>query len=350
MRFFNLLLAVSLIVSPMAATPALAAPSTARLDTEAEVMKLLGDVVAWSAPLNTLMGESSALGLEMVDVVSEAAEPTRTGPEGRAWIEAWLAKADAEVARQKSALAALPPMPAELERRYRSLGPDGVRQVEGFKTLPGIVRGVVDDTDTLLNRLRPLLIKAASGDETAKLQIVRHTLSGTRLALRNESALLDLAIAVANRPDHPQVAVSKSVKATNEALSQALEYLERQLNDEVVDPTATGKAMQAQLAIGRAEAAKIWPNARKLKAEMLAGLPDGALRTALSLALDTYEESGQVELSIAGALGKIADPLASGDADIDPDGTAFTDLEPLVNQRLALHARRVSLFQQLQQR
>lgn len=346
MRFLKLMLAAALTVAPLTAPPALAAAPAARVDTEAEVMKLLGDIVAWSAPLNTLIGESNTLGLEMIDIVVEAAEPTRTGPEGRAWMEAWLAKADAEVARQRSALAALPPMPADLERRYRSLGPDGVRQVEGFMTLPGIVRGVVDDTDVLLNRLRPLLLKAASGDEKAKLEIVRHTVSGTRLALRNENALLDLAIAVANRPDHPQVAVSKSVKATNQALGLALEYLERRLEDDLADPTAAGKAMQAQVAIGRAEAAKIWPYARKLKAEVLASVPAGPLKTALGGALDTYEESGRIELDIAAALGKIADRMVAGDADIDPDGAAFTDLEPLVNRRLALHARRVSLFQQ----
>ncbi|MDO9336618.1 MAG: hypothetical protein Q7T61_09480 [Caulobacter sp.] len=346
MRFLNLLLAASLTLSPMVATPALAAPPTSRVDTEAEVMTLLGDIVAWSAPLNQLMTDSNALGLEMIDVVAQAMEPGRKGTEGRAWINAWLARADSELARQRAALAAVPPMSPDLDRRYRSLGPTAVRQVEGFQTLPSVVRGVIDDTDSLLNRLRPLLIKAASGDTKAKLEIARHTLSGTRLAIRNENALLDLAIVMSNRPDHPQVALSKSAKASNEASMLALEYLERQLNGETPDPVAAGKAMQAKVALSRAEAANAWPNARKIKAEIGGSLPAGPLKTSFNTALDTYEESGQVETRIADSLGAIADRLASGNSVVDPDGDAWSAIEPLVERRTAIQARRVSLFQQ----
>lgn len=345
MRLLNLLLAAALVAAPMAATPVLAQPVN-RVDTEAEVSKLLGDVIAWATPYGQVVGESNTFGLEMVDVVAKAMDEERKGQEGRAWIEAWLVKADAEIARQRAALAALPPMPAELERRYRTLGPDAVRQIEGFKSLPGIAKGVIDESAALLNRLRPLLIKAASGDQKAKIEVARHTLSGTRLALRNENAMLDLNAVMANRPDHPQVALAKSAKATNEALMVALEFLERMINEEDPDPVAAGKAMQAKVALGRQEALKAWPNAQKIKAEFAVSLPAGTLKTSIGKALDTIEESGRIEVQIADQLGAIADRLAAGDSDLDPDGTAFSGLEPLVERRAALYEQRVNLFRQ----
>ena len=345
MRIFKLMLAAVLIAAPMAATPALA-QRVNRVDTEAEAQKLLADVIAWSAPYNQVMADNNTFGLEMIDVVTEAMGPERKGPEGRAWIQAWLIKADAEVARQKTAIAALPQMPAELERRYRTLGPDAVRQVEGFKSLPGIARGVIDESETLLNRLRPVLLKAAAGDDSAKVEVARHMLAGTRLAIRNENAMLDLSVVMANRSDHPQVALSKSAKATNEAMMLALEYLERQINEEDPDPIATGKAMQAKVAIGRQEALKAWPSARKIRGEFSVILPEGPFRTAIFSALDTMEESGRVEVAVTDLLGKIADRLASGETDMDPEGKVFEGIEPLVDRRAALFEQRVNLFKQ----
>jgi hypothetical protein len=345
MRLFKIMLAAALIAAPMSAGPVLAQPVN-RVDTEAEVQKLLGDIIAWTTPSNTLMSESNAFALEMIDVASEAMEEKRKGREGRAWIDAWLAKADAELARQTAAAAALPPLPAELERRYRTLGPDAVRQMDGFKALPGITRDVIKESEVLLNRLRPILIKAASGDEDAKLEVASQMLSGTRLAIRNENALLDMAIAMANRPDHPQVALSRSAKATNEAMMMALEYLERQINLEDPDPVATGKAMQAKVTIGRQEAQKAWPNARKIRAEFSVSLPEGPFRTNIFTALDTMEESARIEVALADLLGRMADRLTAGEETIDPDGTAFEGIEPLVNRRAALYEQRINLFKQ----
>lgn len=345
MRFLKLVLAAALIAAPITATPAVAAPPPVnKVDTEAEVGKVLGDIIAWAGGYNQLISESNDFSFELIDVVAETVEDKRTGEEGRAWMTAWLAKADAEIARQRAALAALPPMPAELARRYGAMGPAAARQIEGFRTLPSITKGVIDGAATLLNRLRPLLIKAASGDAEAKFAVARQTVAGTVLALRNENAMLDLQVVMANRPDHPQIGLSKAAKASNEASIIVLEYMDRQANGEEPDPVAAGKAMQAKVATGRAEARTVWPNAQKLKAEFNTSLPAGPFRTAFYTALDTFEESGRIELALADQLGRMADRLASGAAEADPDGTSFNGIEPLVNQRTALYRRRTELF------
>jgi hypothetical protein len=42
----------------------------------------------------------------------------------------------------------------------------------------------------------------------------------------------------------------------------------------------------------------------------------------------------------------MADRLTAGEETIDPDGTAFEGIEPLVNRRAALYEQRINLFKQ----
>jgi hypothetical protein len=281
----------------------------------------------------------------MIDEVGEAVQLETTGATGAARAAAWQAQADRELARLKQVAADLKPMPAELQARYAATGPVARGQIKGFLQMPGLARDLLRETESQIEANRPLLSSAASGDAAAKLTLARRTISGIRLLVQSEIAMMDLAIVTAASSDHPQVAVAMAGKASDEGLIEVLRYLEAGLNPgEPPNPTSVGRAVAAKAAESRKAAALAWPRAQALSAQLNRQLPPGEMRTAIGRAMATYEESGKVETAIADILTRISDNLLADPDKIDPETWPLDDLEPLADRRVALQQERTALF------
>lgn len=346
MRILNLILAAAVALGPMLPSPAMAQPRAGgKVDTEREVMTLLSDLVKWAEPVTQVQIDAQNVALYLIDGVIKASAEDTTGAAGRAWAEAWLKEADGKVAEVKGRGAALAPPPMELARRYRSLGPEAARQLAAFEKLPGIVRESAADNERFLASLRVDLVPAAGGSVTAKQSLYRKTLAGTRLSLRSENAMLNLAITAATRPDHPEIPLARSIQASNDALGLALGVMEEAFdpNGGSSDTAATGKAMKAKVAEARVQAKRVWPNAQTTIRQLTADVPAGPLRNMIVRAMNSYEQTAAIELQIADILDTVADNILS------PGGPDFLTwnldpLEPLVNRRVELRLMRMDML------
>jgi|GEM_PF-3551732 len=345
-RFLKLALMALLALAPMQAGAALAAPKAVNpVDTEREASVLLSDTVTWMEPTTRLMAEDSDLLVEIVDLVSEAMEPSSR--EAAAGLADRLAAVDQRLAALKAAAAALPPFPANLEARYRTLGPEANPQIEGFKAMPGLARGLLDQTEAYLEDVRPHLLKAAAGDEDSQMVLAQKSVLAMAVVLKSENAFIDVSMGMMSPADHPQLALAKSIKTSNEAWIIAVEFLGEMLGgSDEADPVAAGKAMKARIGAARAQARLIEPRAKRMSSRLSASLSDGPLKTSLVSAMASFGESAEVELAILDQMDKLAEQLTEGVVDPDSEIWTFPGMEELVNRRLALQQQRAAVFQQ----
>lgn len=313
------------------APPVVVAPAPPQNDTSRD----MGRIAEASKVYKDLVLESEALMELVLDGVGRAIDTDN--PPSQAWLADWKAKVKTSADLVRAHRDALPPFPSEVLKPFES-DPQMQRMKEALTRLPESARASADTMLDLARDLTPLVEAAAGGDELAQLKLIRESSRGYSAALKAENVMLDLAIG-STFPSHPQASLSRSMKASNEAMILLFDYLQVLADGGDADPEAMVRAVRAKLDESRAEARKIGPQARFL-VQRLGAEPDTPFKTRIIAAFATYDGSGQVELQIADVLEKgIAALVASPEAD---NNVLQDDLAPLVERRMALQDQRVA--------
>ncbi|MDQ0465448.1 hypothetical protein QO010_003235 [Caulobacter ginsengisoli] len=297
-------------------------------------------LVAAASVYGDLVSEGDELLGLVVDGASRAIDTEN--PPDRAWLTAWKAKVAAQSASLRAHRNALPPWPRDTFKAFGS-DPRVRRMTEGMEQLPQTAAQSADGVLELADTIVPLVEAAIGGDDDSRIRLAGELLRGTIVALKAENVMLDITINT-GVAEHPQTILSRTIRASNEALILLLEYTHDELNGEEVDPDALMAAVRAKLDLCRAEARKMGPTARLMSLRMQSEPLPEVLRARIVAALATYDDSGRVELQIADVLEKGIEALAR-----DPDGESNIldeELGPLVDRRTALQAQRTAQFAQ----
>lgn len=346
------LLAGFLLVSPAAVSPAWAekgAPAAPAAPVVAPpplgqdaLSQGMARIMGASIVYKDMVLESEDLMTLVIEGSSRAAD--EKNPPDKAWLAAWKARVAAKAASVRAHRDALPPFPRDAFKMFEG-DPEVRRMLDGISKMPQTARFVADTMLNFAADITPLVEAAVGGDEDAKLKLVKASMRGVSAALKAENALLDLSINT-GMSAHPQTALSRAVKSSNESLILVFDYIQDALEGgKAGDPAALMAAVRDKLDESRAEARKIGPMARLLGSRMDdPRMPEG-LRVRIAQAMATYEESGKVELQIDDVLEKgieavLRDPGGPGGQILDED------LQPLVERRVALQNQRMAALAQ----
>lgn len=257
--------------------------------------------------------------------------------EARVWGDSWEADVRQRVAKLKAWRTQLPPLPrAEIGRQAPTT-------LSMYERMPARVDVMVDAIVGFVESVIPPTRRAAAGDQAAGETLAAEFFRGSGLVLKAENEILDLT--AAGLPQgNPGKSLAGSMLASNEAIGLYLDYMAAMSRAEDLDRAALAAGIRAKAARAAAQARAVTADARAAKAQVNAS-PAFAGKARLIAMMDTYEESAVVELEIAATAAALAEPVEKGVFATSEASAKLAAVQPLIDRRLAIHARRLALLQ-----
>ena len=337
-----LALTTALLLTPVAAHAAPASSSAA----EAEFNVLLGKLADYSGSHQAALSAAADLiGLTLTGI--EKAEALATDRAGRAEVnaemDAWEAQMRANIDALNAAKAALPPFPTQTFERLALQAPSYRGKAGAYARVKVEALKAIDASIDFAQRSMGPARRAAGGDAEAMMEVAVELISGMKLILLSENAMLEVSIA-AGQPEHPQTALAKSILASNSAAALILDYQVAIVLGEAGDPKVVGAAIRAKAAEARAAARQAIPLADAMgRAMRQSGAPSDIASRMLKI-LDSYTASSDVEVKIADALDAVAVMIEDQEQDSEKLDRALAPVEALTTRRLEIQAQRISLL------
>lgn len=340
--FRVLILAAALLLAPATvhAAPA-GAPSS-----EAEFNVMVGKVVDFSAAHQAALTAASNLvilsitGMEKALALSEErASEARVKSE----MDAWEGEVRAQIAALDASKALLPPFPTQTFERLALLAPQYRGKGAAYSQVKVAALKSIDVSIQFAERSVDPARRAAGGDADALTDLAVELVTGLKLILLSENAMLDISIA-AGQPEHPQTALARSIRGSNSGIALVLDYQVATGIGEPSDSKIAAAAIRAKAAEARAAALEMIP----LAGAMAKGVSRAAGRTDTGIRmlkiLETYKASSAVEVAVADVLDRVADLIESGEANGDKLEAATAPVEAQVARRQEIQMQRLNLL------
>ena len=335
-----LVLVAALVLAPAAASAA--APPT----QEAHFNRLLGELSNYAQPHQTALTEASNLvvltidGMSKAQALSEAhAGRQRVTREMDAWETALRASIDGLKARRDQ----LPAFPQQTFRDLVAMSP-GLKGMDvAYRQVEAESRKSIEAAITFAERTIGPARLAAAGDQEAMTDLAVEMITGLKLVLISENAMLDITIA-SNQPKHPQTALARSIRASNAGIELYFDYEVAGLTGDHMDPKETAGKIRARVAESRQASSEIVRLASAMKAGLRVSGAPPAIIERLSRMLDTYKESSEAELALADTLERVAALIEQGEDSAEKLDAAIAPLDAAVERRTALQALRIELI------
>jgi hypothetical protein len=327
------------------------APAAAEPASRAEIQKetrLIAQLAQATGPYAALIQESETLTQFDLQSVLEAETLLSNGTDAgqvKSWVADWSTQADARLRDLQAHLASAPPVSPALLSEFAHLSPAFARQARDIAGMPAASAKIVGDSIRLTDAIKTDLITALAHDPESVQRLSLSVLEGMRGEIDGENAYMKLSMSTSGER-HPQYALSQSIIESNEASVELLDAMEGSLKGEAVDAKALAASVRTHCAAARTDAERIGPLAAAMRGQLaVVGRQSPDLQARWYKAWDTYGDSAQVEIAIAGQCDKIADQLDQG---VSPAKAAASadQLKPLADRRVALsEARRLALSQ-----
>lgn len=335
--WLRVILSILLATTPLLAPTAALARGQDPSFNEQDFNRLMRDLGQWVAGPQALITESAGYADTVINGITAAIEPDSKGKAGEAWARDWAQKVDREGEGLLARARAIPPLSPDVIRQIRRLGPEGDRMIAAFERFPASVEGYMVDLVNFKNAIKPLVLKAASGDQKAKDELAIRSVGAMRIVLLGENRMLEVSLAL-SPAGNPQGALTQSMLESNNAFIAILAAQEKLMLDPDADASKELAEARARIAAGRRQADLIWPYAQRTK-KVFDSVPDGATKTRMLSVLDTFRDSAAIERQILDVIEAYA-AMLEGDGDFDSLEPRMTELESLITRRVDLVQRR----------
>lgn len=333
----------ALLLAPVGASAATPPPAAA---SEAEINRLLSEIVAYSAPYQAAMSEAASLITLVIEGMDKAMTLSSAGAD-RATVDrdmdAWEAQLRATTASLQAHRDQLPAFPESTVERASRYAPSLKARVAGYREVR--VNGLkeIAAAITFAQRMIAPTRKAAYGDAEAARDLSVEMVIGFKLILQAENAMLETGVSTGD-PKHPQTALTRSVLAGNHGIELYFDYAIAVATGGPNDRAATAKAIRDRVAEVRLAA----QDAVRLSAAMSAALerepvPPNILGRMQKM-LDSYRASSDVELTVAAALETVAGQIEQGRDTPESLQAAMTPADAAMDLRMKLQAERLALM------
>lgn len=344
----TVLLVAALAFGP--ATMAIAAPPPApKIETPAEAEAYLGAIMrelsAYAAPHQAAIVESDEIVLMAIDGASKALELQQAGTskrKGAAWADEWQPQLEARIAALRATKAQLPPFPEATFNRLAAIAPEMGPKRSGYAQIAVQTGTTIDVAATFAENTAGLARRVATGDEDALIPLAAELIRGTKLVLSAENATLDIAIATGS-PDHPQTALSRSMKASNVGVELFMDYQISLILQEESNAAEVGAKIRAEGQAAR-KAALLTDTLTTSTVAKLKTMPDIPLKPRLLEMAATYRESSAVEVEIADLVISAGDALINRNLTDEELDSLLDPLDAAVDRRVEITRRRLKLL------
>lgn len=337
-----LVLTAVLLLAPAAA---LAAPSGAPT-SGASFNVLVGRLADYSAAHQASMTIASDLVVLTIDGMEKAQALSEEGA-GAARVtsvmDAQEALIRAKIGALQASRVALPPFPTDAFNRLALLAPQFKGKAGAYTQVSVAAVKAIDAAIQFAERSLEPSRKAAGGDEEAMADLAVELVTGVKLMLLSENAMLDVAIA-AGVPEHPQTALAESIRASNTGIAAIFDYQVATMSGERVDPAVAASAVRTSAAEARAAALRMAPLAKAMAATLKRGGPYSETEVRLLKILDSYAASSAVEIGLVEVLEKVAALIAGGTNTPEALDAAVAPVDARIQRRMQLQADRIALL------
>lgn len=337
-----LVLTAALLLAPAAA---LAAPSGAPT-SEASFNALVGRLADYSAAHQAAMTVASDLVMLTIDGMEKAqtlAEEGASAARVKSAMDARDAQIRAKIVTLQASKAALPPFPTDAFNRLTLLAPQFKGRAAAYAKVSVAAVKSIDAAIQFAERSLDPSRRAAGGDEDAMTDLAVELVTGVKLILLSENAMLDVAIA-AGVPEHPQTALAESIRASNTGIAAIFDYQVATLSGERVDRALAAAAIRSSAAEARSAALKMLPLAKAMAAPVKRDLAGSETGVRLLKILDSYSASSAVEIGLVEVIEAAAALIEDGSNTPEALDAALAPVDARIERRLQLQADRIALL------
>jgi hypothetical protein len=307
-------------------------------DDQAEAVADFQQIVRASNAYAAVLQEALAVELFAIEGAKHAQAAVRgegSSTQLTDWATSWRKELADKIVVLKAHRAALS-FPDEALRDMARTNAQIASRSQAIRQFPSTANQEVADILNLVGAIDNDVSATTRREPAAADKLVLDQVDGMRIQFISEVTSAQLVEGVAGA-GHPQYALAESMVASNRALVEIFSGLEAQLKHQDVDIDALAQRVHVYCAQARAEAEKV-PSLAAASRSGLSGAPP-EMRVRLNKAWDTYADSADVEVAMAGECDKMQAALSSG-VSIPEALKAATRLKELAERRIALDGQR----------